>query len=117
MVLFKRPCDVRKEVLAVVTNETKLKARGIIAIHEKRRHIEVLFEKLRESLGLGEYQMIARDATQRHLHSVCQAHLVMTHHSLDAAGAKAMWIPLSIRWITFCRRLVHSTERRCMRST
>jgi SRSO17 transposase len=89
MVLSKRPRDPWKRVLAVVTNETTLKAREIIAIYEQRWHIEVLFKELRESLGLGDYQVIGRDAIERHLHLVCLTHLVLTHHSLSAGGAQA----------------------------
>ena len=89
MVLSKRPGDPWKTVLAVVTNETSLKAREIIAIYERRWQIEVLFKELRESLGLGDYQVLGREAIQRHLHLVCLTHLVLTHHSLDAVGAKA----------------------------
>ena len=89
MVLSKRPHDPWKKVLAVVTNETKLKPREIISIYEKRWHIEVLFKELRDSLGLGDYQVIGRNAIERHLHLVCLTHLVLTHHSLEAAGAKA----------------------------
>jgi hypothetical protein len=87
--LCKRPQDPWQRVLAVATNETSLKAREIIAIYEQRWHIEVLFKELRDSLGLGDYQVIGRGAIERHLHLVCLTHLVPTHHSLGAGGAKA----------------------------
>jgi IS4 transposase len=41
MVLSKRPGDPWKKTLAVVTNETKLAAREIMTIYEKRWPIEV----------------------------------------------------------------------------
>jgi SRSO17 transposase len=89
MVLSKRPRDSWKNVLAVATNEIKLKAREIIVVYEKRWNVEVLFKELRESLGLGHYQVIGRAAIERHLHLVCLTHLVLTHHSLEAVGAEA----------------------------
>ena len=110
MVLSKRPRDPWKKVLAVVTNETNLKAREIIAIYEKRWDIEVLFKELRESLGLDDYQVIGRDAIERHLHLVCLTHLVLTHHSLDAAGAKARKAKTEVDLPTLTQRLVTMRE-------
>lgn len=89
MVLSKRPGDPWKKTLAVVTNETKLAAREIMAIYEKRWHIEVLFKELRSSLGLCDYQVLSRNAIVRHLHLCGMAHQLLTHHSLMAQGAKA----------------------------
>ena len=89
LALSKRPGDPWKKIVAVVTNERKLDARKIIAIYEKRWQIEVLFKELRNSLGLGDYQVLRRNAIERHLHLCCLAHLALTHHGLDAAGAQA----------------------------
>lgn len=89
MVLSKRPGDPWKKTLAVVTNETKLAAREIISIYEKRWHIEVLFKELRSSLGLCDYQVLSRHAIERHLHLCGLAHQMLTHHSLVAEGAQA----------------------------
>ena len=89
MVLSKRPGDPWKKTLAVVTNETKLAAREIMAIYEKRWNIEVLFKELRSSLGLCDYQVLSRHAIERHLHLCGMAHQLLTHHSLQAQGAKA----------------------------
>jgi hypothetical protein len=89
MVLSKRHRNAWKTTIAIVTNETKLDARTILAIYEKRWNIEVLFKELRGSLGLGDYQVMSRNAIVRHLHLCCLAHLVLTHHSLDAVGAQA----------------------------
>ena len=45
---------------------------------------------LRGDLGLGDYQVLSKDAIQRH-HDLCGlAHLMLTHHSMDAVGAQAM---------------------------
>ena len=89
MVLSKRPGDPWKKTLAVVTNECKLEARKIMMIFEKRWNIEVLFKELRNSLGLCDYQVLSRNAIERHLHLSCMAHLVLTHHGLKAVGAQA----------------------------
>jgi SRSO17 transposase len=89
MVLSKRPGDAWKKTLAVVTNETKLAAREIMVIYEKRWNIEVLFKELRSSLGLCDYQVLSRNAIERHLHLCGMAHQLLTHHSLTAQGAKA----------------------------
>ncbi len=89
MVLSKRPGDPWKKTLAVVTNETKLAAREIISIYEKRWNIEVLFKELRSSLGLCDYQVLSRHAIERHLHLCGLAHQMLTHHSLQAEGAQA----------------------------
>lgn len=89
IVLSKRPGDPWKKTIAVVTNETKLAAREIISIYEKRWHIEVLFKELRGSLGLCDYQVLSRHAIERHLHLCGLAHQLLTHHSLKAEGAQA----------------------------
>ena len=89
MVLSKRPRDPWKKTLAVVTNETGLEARNIMTIFEKRWNIEVLFKELRNSLGLCDYQVLSRNAIERHLHLCCMAHLLLTHHAIKDAGAQA----------------------------
>lgn len=89
LVLSKRPRDPWKKVLAVATNETGLDARKIMAIYEKRWNIEVLFKELRSSLGFCDYQVLSRNAIERHLHLCCMAHLMLTHHALMDAGAQA----------------------------
>ncbi len=89
IVLSKRPGDPWKKVLAVATNELHRAPRDVIAIYEKRWFIEVMFKELRSELGLCEYRMQKRKGIRRHLHLVCLAHLVLTHHALSAVGAKA----------------------------
>ncbi len=89
VVFSKRPSDNNRKIVAIVTNEMSLDERTIVSIYEKRWNIEVLFKELRGSLGLDAYQVQTLLAITRHLHVVCLAHLVLTHHSLRAAGAQA----------------------------
>jgi hypothetical protein len=89
LVLSKRPSDPWKHTLAVVTNETGLKGREVLAEYEKRWWIEVLFKELRGTLGLGSYQVLDERKIVNHLHLCGLAHQVLTHHGLCAGGAKA----------------------------
>ena len=89
MVVSKRPRGPWKKCIAIVTNETGLKPREVVAIYERRWVIEVLFKELRQDLGLADYQMLAEEGVLHHLHVCCLAHLLLTHRSLDALGAKA----------------------------
>ena len=90
MVVSKRPRGPWKKCIAVVTNETGLRPRQIIAVYETRWLIEVLFKELHQDLGLGDYQVLHRDAILRHLHLCCLAHLLLTHRCLQRAGEKAI---------------------------
>ena len=90
MVISKRPRGPWKKCIAVVTNETGLRPRQIIAVYETRWLIEVLFKELHQDLGLGDYQVLHRDAILRHLHLCCLAHLLLTHRCLQRAGEKAI---------------------------
>jgi hypothetical protein len=89
MVVSKRPRGPWKKCIAVVTSETGLRPREVVAIYERRWLIEVLFKELRQDLGLADYQMIAEEGVLHHLHVCCLAHQLLTHRSLDALGAKA----------------------------
>ncbi len=89
MVVSKRPRGPWKKCIAIVTNETGLRPRQVVAIYELRWNIEVLFKELRQDLGLGDYQMIAEEGILKHLHVCCLAHLLLTHQSLDGLGAQA----------------------------
>lgn len=89
MLISKRPRGPWKKCIAIVTNETGLRPRQIVAIYEMRWLIEVLFKQLHQDLGLGDYQMLHRQAILRHLHLCCLAHLLLTHRCLAALGAKA----------------------------
>jgi hypothetical protein len=89
MVVSKRPRGPWKKCIAIVTNETGLRPRQVVAIYELRWNIEVLFKELRQDLGLGDYQMIAEEGILKHLHVCCLAHLLLTHQSIEGLGAKA----------------------------
>jgi hypothetical protein len=89
LVVSKRPAGPWRRTVAIVTNETKLNPRRIVAIYETRWLIEVLFKELRQDLGLGDYQMLAEDGIVHHLHICCLAHLLLTHRSLMGLGAQA----------------------------
>ena len=89
MVVSKRPRGPWKKCIAIVTDETGLRPRQVVAIYEMRWSIEVLFKELRQDLGLGDYQMIAEEGILKHLHVCCLAHLLLTHQSLEGLGAKA----------------------------
>ena len=89
MVISKRPRGPWKKCIAIVTSETQLRPRQIVAIYETRWLIEVLFKELHQDLGLGDYQMLHRDGILRHLHLCCLAHLLLTHHALAGVGAQA----------------------------
>jgi SRSO17 transposase len=89
MVVSKRPRGPWKKCIAIVTNETGLKARQVVEIYERRWLIEVLFKELAQDLGLGDYQMLQTDGIVHHLHVCCLAHLLLTHHALQGLGEKA----------------------------
>ena len=89
LIVSKRPRGPWKKTIAIVTSETGLRPRQVVAIYEMRWLIEVLLKELHQDLGLSDYQMLHRDGILRHLHLVCLAHLLLTHRELEALGAKA----------------------------
>jgi SRSO17 transposase len=89
LVFSKRPRDPWKNLVAFGTNETKLDARAIVSIYERRWRIEVLFKELEGDLGLGDYQVLTHRGIVHHLHVCGLVHLMLTHHGMDAVGAKA----------------------------
>jgi SRSO17 transposase len=89
MVLSKRPGERWRTTVAIITNESGLDARQIVSVYELRWKIEVLFKELEVDLGLGDYQMLKEEGILKHLHLCCLAHLVLTHHGMEAVGAKA----------------------------
>jgi len=90
MVVSKRPHETWKSTMAIVTNCPGMDARAIVAAYERRWSIEVMFKDLEQSLGLGEYQVLHERAIVNHLHLVCLAHLMLTHHAMNCVGAKAI---------------------------
>jgi Transposase DDE domain len=89
LVLSKRPRDPWKKLVVIAMNATGMKARDIVAAYENRWAIEVLFKELKGTLGLGAYQVLSERGIRHHLHLCGLAHLLLTHHSLEAVGAKA----------------------------
>lgn len=89
LVASKRPGDPWKNLVIFATNETKLSPREIVSIYERRWDIEVMFKELRTNLGWGDYQMLDEHAIVNHQHLCALAHLLLTHHSMDAVGAQA----------------------------
>lgn len=89
LVFSKRPRDPWKNLVAFATNETKLDARTIVAIYERRWRIEVMFKELECDLGLGDYSMLSHKGIVHHLHLCGLVHLLLTHHGMDAVGAQA----------------------------
>jgi hypothetical protein len=76
------------EEYRVATNET-VDARTIVRIYERRWRIEVMFKELECDLGLGDYSMLSHKGIVHHLHLCGLVHLLLTHHGMDAVGAKA----------------------------
>jgi SRSO17 transposase len=97
MVVSKRPQETWKTTIAIVTNATGTDARAIVAIYERRWNIEVLFKDLEQSLGLSDYQMLHERAIVNHLHLVCLAHLLLTHHAMDCIGEQAILSNTEVR--------------------
>jgi SRSO17 transposase len=88
-VVSHRPNDRWKNAVIFVTNATKLQARDIVAIYERRWDIEVLFKELKGTLGLGAYQVLSEQGIRHHLHLCALTHVWLTRQSLDALDAKA----------------------------
>jgi SRSO17 transposase len=111
MVVSKRPRGPWKKCIAIVTNETGLKARRVVEIYERRWLIEVLFKELAQDLGLGDYQMLQTDGIVHHLHVCCLAHLLLTHHALQGLGAKARKPDERVELPAMSQRLASLRER------
>jgi SRSO17 transposase len=105
LIFSKRPRSTWKTMVAFATNETKLTGRAIVSIYEKRWAIEVLFKELRGDLGLGDYQVLSEEAILGHLHLCGLAHLLLTHHSMDAVGAQARKANTDVPLPTMNKRL------------
>jgi SRSO17 transposase len=107
MVLSKRPHETWKTTIAIVTNSLGTDARAIVALYQRRWNIEVLFKDLEQSLGLGDYQMLHERAIVNHLHLVCLAHLLLTHHAMDCIGVKAIVSNKEVRLPSVEQRIVN----------
>jgi SRSO17 transposase len=125
MVVSKRPRGPWKKCIAIVTNETGLKARQIIQIYERRWLIEVMFKELLQDLGLGDYQMLQKDGIVNHLHACCLAHLMLTHRCLESveglgekatnANRQAQMPPMSTRLRTLREQIAEEQIQRLVK--
>ena len=111
MVASKRPQGPWKKCIAIVTNESGLRPREVVAIYEKRWLIEVLFKELVQDLGLGDYQMLTEDGIVHHLHICCLAHLLLTHQSMKGLGEKARKANKKVEIPPMSQRLAHLRHR------
>jgi len=111
MVVSKRPRGPWRKCIAIVTNESGLKARQIVEVYERRWLIEVLFKELVQDLGLGDYQMLQTDGIVHHLHACGLAHLLLTHHALERLGAKARKPNKQVQLPTMSQRLASLRQR------
>jgi SRSO17 transposase len=111
MVVSKRPRGPWKKCIAIVTNETGLRARQIVEIYERRWLIEVLFKELAQDLGLGDYQMLQTDGIVHHLHVCCLAHQLLTHQSIEGLGAQARKANRQVEMPPMSQRLVELRSR------
>jgi SRSO17 transposase len=105
LVFSKRPQDPWKHLVAFATSETKLDARAIVSIYERRWRIEVLFKELEGDLGLGDYQVLTHRGIVHHLHVCGLVHLMLTHHGMDAVGAQARKAKTEVALPSLSRRL------------
>lgn len=105
LVFSKRPRDRWKNMVAFATDETRLDGRTIVSVYERRWRIEVLFKELEASCGLGDYQMLTHRGIVHHLHMSGLAHVLLTHHSLDAVGAQARKANVQVTLPTMSQRL------------
>lgn len=105
MVLSKRPGERGRISVAIVTNDRSLEARAIVSRYERRWNIEVLFKELEVDLGLSDYQMLSEEGILKHLHLCCLAHLMLTHHAMEGAGAQARKANQEVHLPTMQQRL------------
>lgn len=85
--IFSRKNSERK-ILALVTDDPKLKATDIIRSYDIRWNIEVFFKDSKQLLGLGRYQNRSYKAAVTHLHLVCFAYALLTHIAINGTCEK-----------------------------
>ncbi len=84
-VVFSRRKGENK-VLALVTDDLRATARGVVADYLKRWAIELLIKDEKQQLGLGDYRVLRYEAVVRHLHLVDCAYGCLTHLALKEPG-------------------------------
>ena len=78
-----------RNILGLVTDHPKLKAKDIIKSYNARWNIEVFFKDAKQLLGLGRYQNHSYKAVVTHLHLVCFAYALLTHIAIKGTCEKA----------------------------
>ena len=74
--------------MALVTDQTGVSMRTIVADYLKRWAIELLIKDEKQHLGLGDYRVLRYDSVVRHLHLVDCAYACLTHLALKQASAQ-----------------------------
>jgi hypothetical protein len=85
--IYSRKNSERK-ILALVTDNPKLKAKDIIRSYNIRWNIELFFKDSKQLLGLGRYQNRSYKAAVTHLHLVCFAYALLTHIAINGICEK-----------------------------
>ncbi len=86
-VVFSRK-NKEKQIIALVSDQPKLKASDIIKTYSLRWHIEVFFKDSKQLLGLGRYQNRSYKAAVTHMHLVSFAYALLTHIAITGTCAK-----------------------------
>lgn len=89
-VIFSRRSNDRK-VIALVTDDLRASATGVVRDYLKRWSIELLIKDEKQQLGLGDYRVKRYPrgrAVVRHLHLVDCAYACLTRLALDERGAQ-----------------------------
>jgi len=86
-VVFSRK-NKEKQIIALVSDQPRLKASEIIKTYSLRWHIEVFFKDSKQLLGLGRYQNRSYKAAVTHLHLVSFAYALLTHIAITGTCAK-----------------------------
>ena len=77
-----------KRILGLVSDDSRLSARGMVTAYDGRWSIEVFFKDSKQLLGLGQYQNRSYGAAVTHLHLVCFAYALLTHIAITREGEK-----------------------------
>jgi hypothetical protein len=87
LVFSRRPRE--RAWVALVTDATRWSMRTVLGHYLNRWAIELLFKASKQSLGLGDYQVLRYRGVVRYLHLVLIAYLLLTHLGLRAPDAQA----------------------------
>jgi|1186.fasta_scaffold28284_2 hypothetical protein len=87
LVFSRRPRE--RAWVALVTDATRWSMRTVLSHYLNRWAIELFFKASKQSLGLGDYQVLRYRGVVRYLHLVLIAYLLLTHLGLRAPDAQA----------------------------